>query len=186
TWLHARRKGTPFKEYLAGILWKEEKKSTQVAFFIASTGIAISMLVLAPVLIHALDMMVIFFFQEEGLQRAREGANYITITGIFGPVDVILVIVVNLAFVAFNEELFFRGFFLDVIRGPAWVPVVATSGCFALYHVLASFNPFTILHMFLYYLAWGLILALQRKMSKEQLIFPVITHGLFNILVMFL
>ncbi len=183
-WLHARKKGTTLKKHLSEMLWKGEMRSTQAFMLAASIAIAFLMLLLAPTIIQALDTVIIFFFQEEGLQQARDGANYVTVSDFSGPGDVILVVIVQFAFVAFNEELFFRGFLVDVIHLPPAARLLISSGCFALYHVVSSFNLFTIMHITVYYFTWGIVLVFQRWMGKGQLLFPIITHGLFNVLLM--
>ncbi|MHA1748497.1 MAG: CPBP family glutamic-type intramembrane protease [Promethearchaeota archaeon] len=79
--------------------------------------------------------------------------------------------------------MFFRGLLHEIKIFSRLRKAVFSSTIFSLYHVLITFNFFTYFYYFFYYFVFGMILELELKICDDQLLFSIITHGLFNFIV---
>lgn len=104
-------------------------------------------------------------------------------------IQVIVLIILQVAIVGVCEEGFFRGFLLKKID-KEWKGVYAlllSSVIFAFYHVPPFIVPITtIITYFGYYFTFGVLLSLVYIYSDYSLIPGIIAHALYNILLMIL
>ena len=102
-------------------------------------------------------------------------------------IQVIILIVLQVAIVGVCEEAFFRGFILKKFD-KEWKMVYAlliSSIIFAFYHVPPFLVPITtIVTYFGYYFTFGVMLSLVYVYSDYSLIPGIIAHALFNILLL--
>jgi len=180
--IYVKSKKLNFKKYIKTLLYTKLKKPITIIYILSSISIAIIMYFIAPFIIFLLHYSFIFFFGQELYEIAVSNQNEIIIL-IQTPFDIFLIFIMCFFIIAINEEYFFRGFLLKEIKlSKKWSSLLSAI-IFSLYHLVTSFNIFTIILMFLYYFIWGLILNIQLFLCKNQLIFTILTHGLFNFLV---
>ncbi|MHA1753741.1 MAG: lysostaphin resistance A-like protein [Candidatus Helarchaeota archaeon] len=161
-----------------------KNKKTPI-FILVSISIAISMIIIAPYIIYLSEILFLIVFGEELLQQAQENLNeFITI--IQNPLDVFLIIIMCFFVIALSEELFFRGFLQDSIKSSKKWRTILSAIFFSLYHLITSFNLYSVIYMFGYYFIWGIILSLEFYFCRKQLIFPILTHGLFDLITFFI
>jgi len=102
-------------------------------------------------------------------------------------IQVIILIILQVAIVGVCEEAFFRGFILNKID-KEWKVAYAlliSSVVFAFYHVPPFIVPITtIITYFGYYFTFGVLLSLVYIYSDYSLIPGIIAHALFNILLL--
>ena len=102
-------------------------------------------------------------------------------------IQVIILIVLQVALVGLCEEAFFRGFLLKKIdkEWKAAYALLISSVFFAFYHVPPFLVPITtIITYFGYYFIFGVMLSLVYIYSDYSLIPGIIAHALYNILLM--
>lgn len=134
------------------------------------------------------DIVINLIFGASFVQAGEEGA--ISTSPINpDPLQILIILVLQVVIVAPCEEGFFRGFIIKKSEQKlklSW-SIVLASTCFALFHV----PPFivsiaTIVSYFGYYFTFGVILALVFKFFDDSLIPCSIAHALFNILIIIL
>jgi membrane protease YdiL (CAAX protease family) len=183
--IKSRRKKEPFLPFLKGTIYKPRQGKKDVLYAIASVGIAIGMLVIGPLLISMQEILIKVAFGEPALQQARENLNQFVIVQP-GIVDVILYSVTSFLIISLNEELFFREFLQGVIGRSRGTNALLSAAIFAGYHLVTTMNVFSLVYLGTYYFVWGLVLSMEYYASNEQLLFPIMTHGLFNLLLLIL
>jgi membrane protease YdiL (CAAX protease family) len=183
--IKSRRNKAPFLAFLKGAIYKHGQGKKGVLLVIASVGIAIGMLVIGPLLISVQEILISAAFGEPALQQARENLNQFVIVQP-GLVDVMLYSVTSFLIIALNEELFFREFLQRVIGRSRGTNAMLSAAIFTVYHLVTTMNLFSIVYLGTYYFVWGLVLSFEYYASNEQLLFPIMTHGLFNLLLLIL
>ncbi len=184
TLIYAKLRKKGLKKYLGKFFKINYKSKTNLVLGIFSISIALNMIIWAPLIITFLRNSFIFIFGPELFQQAEQNLNEFIVI-IQYPSDFILLFIMNFLVIALNEELFFRGFLIDALKTRKNMRILFSSIFFSIYHLITSFNIYSFIYMFLYYFIWGLILSLIVYVSKNKLIFPIITHGLFNFLLYF-
>ncbi|MHA1696866.1 MAG: CPBP family intramembrane glutamic endopeptidase [Candidatus Helarchaeota archaeon] len=174
-----------FSQYIKNLIYNNLKNKKTPIFILVSISIAISMIFIAPYIIYLSEILFLIVFGEELLQQSQENLNEF-ITMIQNPVDVFLIIIMCFFVIALSEELFFRGFLQDSIKSSKKWRIILSATFFSLYHLITSFNLFSIIYMFGYYFIWGIILSLEFYFCRKQLIFPILTHGLFDLITFFI
>jgi membrane protease YdiL (CAAX protease family) len=170
------------KKYFKELIYPQYlKKKNSLVYTLFSIDIALIMIFIAPYIILFLKNSFIFFFGSEIFQQAQENLNEFTLI-IQNPYEYILIFIMTFFVIGLNEEIFFRGFLLKSVELSKKYRILLSSIFFSVYHLITSFNVYSFLYMFLYYFIWGLILSIEFYACKKQLIFPVITHGLFDFL----
>lgn len=170
------------KKYFKELLYHHNlKKKSPLVYTFLSIDIALIMIFIAPYIILFLKNSFIFFFGFEIFQQAQENLNEFTLI-IQSPYEYILIFIMTFFIIGLNEELFFRGFLVKSIEFSKKYKIILSAIFFSVYHLITSFNVYSFLYMFLYYFIWGLILTLEFYVCKKQLIFPILTHGLFDFL----
>jgi membrane protease YdiL (CAAX protease family) len=183
--IYTKKKHLNFAQYLKESFIKKESRKNQIIFTTASISIAIVMIFVGSLIIFLQTTLINMSLGESALQEAISNLNEFTI---IQPTafDVIIYGIACFFTIAFNEECFFRGLLDRKMPFSRRVNVVLSSFFFSIYHLVTTFDLFSILYMFLYYFIWGLVLSLEYLACKEQLLFPIITHGLFNLLLFLL
>lgn len=183
--IYTRKKKLNFSEYLKSILYKSVPAKFFLLFIALSIAIAFMMIFIAPLIIFIQQQLIVLVFGISALQDAISNLNIFNIvsTSVF---DVIIYAVTSFLTIALNEELFFRGFISTILQWSSKKKIFFSSILFGVYHLLTTFNIYSMLYMFFYYFLWGIVLALEFHACKNQLIFPVVTHGLFNFLLFLL
>lgn len=103
------------------------------------------------------------------------------------PLELVIIIVLQILIVGPCEEGFFRGFLLKKIKRKSNIALalIISSLCFAFYHVPPILVPYsTIITFFGYYFSFGLLFGGLYMINKESLLPSVIAHSFFNILVL--
>lgn len=170
------------RNYFKELLYPHNlKKRSSLIYTILSIDIALIMIFIAPYIILFLKNSFIFFFGSELFQQAQENLNEFTLI-IQSPFEYILIFIMTFFIIGLNEEIFFRGFLLKAIEFSKKYKILLSSIFFSVFHLVTSFNIYSFLYMFAYYFIWGLILSIEFYACKKQLIFPILTHGLFDFL----
>ena len=134
------------------------------------------------------DIIVEFIFGAIFVQAGEEGA--ISTAPINpDPLQILVIIILQVVIVAPCEEGFFRGFIItktDQKLKTSWAIILAST-CFAFFHT----PPFlvsiaTIISYFGYYFTFGILLSLVFKFFDDSLIPGLIAHAFFNILIFIL
>jgi len=182
--LYTRKKKIKFGQYLKVSLKKNENGKNQAFFTIMSILVAFAMIFVGFAII-LVQNMIISLISESALEEATSNLNEITVVQptIF---DIFIYGIACFFTIAFNEEQFFRGLLDRKLPFSRRKNVLLSSIFFAVYHVVTTFDVYSILYMFLYYFTWGIVLSLIYRVCKDQLLFPMITHGLFDLLLFLL
>ncbi|NMC05854.1 MAG: CPBP family intramembrane metalloprotease [Candidatus Lokiarchaeota archaeon] len=167
------------------MLWKSGQGKKNAFLSLASVGISFGMLILGSMLIRLQEIVFSAVFGEAALQQARDNLNqFVIVQPSF--MDVVIFGATSFLVIALNEELFFRAFLLRV-AGPSRVGgSLISASLFAAYHLVTSMSVYSIVFMVPYYFSWGLVLSAEYLASGEQLVFPILTHGSFNLLLLML
>lgn len=183
--IYTRKKKIGFMHYLKESLFKQEPAKNQFIFTIFSISIAIAMIFIGSWIIFLQSSLISLMLGESALQEAASNLNQFTIIQptIF---DIFIYAIACFFTIAFNEENFFRGFLDRKMPFSRRRNIVLSSFFFCIYHLLTTFDLYSILYMFLYYFIWGIVFSLVYLACKEQLLFPIITHGLFDLLLFLL
>ncbi|MGV9142216.1 MAG: CPBP family intramembrane glutamic endopeptidase [Promethearchaeota archaeon] len=125
-------------------------------------------------------------FGTEFVDQAQEGAIS---TQPIEPnfIQILFIIILNIFVVAICEEAFFRGFIIKKLENkiPKWGSIFLSSIFFSLYHVPPFLVPLTTIITFSgYYFTFGMILGVIFKIYKNSLIPVIISHALFNTLLL--
>ncbi|MHA1268494.1 MAG: CPBP family intramembrane glutamic endopeptidase [Candidatus Helarchaeota archaeon] len=178
-YIYLKHKKLNSKKYFKDIFIIKLKSRQNIIYCLLSYNIAIAMIFIAPYIIIFLRNSLIYFFGTSALQQAQENLNEITFV-IQNPLEIIIIVIMSFLIIGLNEELFFRWFLLKVMKLPRNWKIITSSFFFSLYHLITSFNIYSFIYMFLYYFIWGLILSIEFYICKKQVIFPILTHGLFD------
>jgi membrane protease YdiL (CAAX protease family) len=131
------------------------------------------------------DIVIRIIFGATFVQVGEEGAiNTSPINA--NPVQILIIIILQILIVAPCEEGFFRGFLIRKTEQKlkiSWTVAIAST-CFAFFHA----PPFlvsmaTTISYFGYYFTFGVLLSAIFKFFDESLIPGVIAHSFFNILI---
>jgi membrane protease YdiL (CAAX protease family) len=125
-------------------------------------------------------------FGTEFVEQAQEGAIS---TQPIEPnfIQILFIIILNIFVVAICEEAFFRGFIIKKLENkiPKWGSISLSALFFSLYHVPPFLVPLaTIITFSGYYFTFGMILGFLFKIYKNSLIPVIISHALFNTLLL--
>jgi membrane protease YdiL (CAAX protease family) len=125
-------------------------------------------------------------FGTEFVEQAQEGAIS---TQPIQPdlIQIIFIIILNIFVVAISEEAFFRGFLIKKLENkiPTWGSITLSALFFSLYHVPPFLVPFQVIITFSgYYFTFGMILGFIFKTFNNSLIPVIISHALFNSLLL--
>jgi len=176
------------KEEIIDMGFKKSKNQPKTLLFKVVAGLAIGFLffLIGGYIIYFFkDIVVEIIFGATFVQAGEEGAiNTSPINA--NPVQILMIIILQVAIVAPCEEGFFRGFIIKKTSQKlktSWTIVIA-SICFAFFHV----PPFlvsiaTIISYFGYYFTLGVLLSLVFKFFDDSLIPGAIAHSFFNILI---
>jgi len=140
------------------------------------------------IIIFFKDIVVNFVFGAPFVQAGEEGAISTSPVNA-DPLQLLIILILQLLIVAPCEEGFFRGFIVRKSEHKlktSWAIVLAST-CFGFYHI----PPFlvsiaTIISYFGYYFTFGILLALVFKYFDDSLIPGCFAHVLFNILIILL
>ncbi len=179
--IYLRKKRIPFLPFLKGMLYKPGRGKKGVLLTLGSVGISFGMLIIGSVLIRIQEIVIMTIFGEPAFQQAQGNLNQFVVDQP-GIVDIILYGGISFFIIAFNEELFFRGFLHRVLGRSKRINTVLSAVLFAAYHLVTTMNAYSFVYMSPYYFVWGIVLSIEYYTSNEQLFFPIITHGLFNLL----
>ncbi|MBD3186989.1 CPBP family intramembrane metalloprotease [Candidatus Bathyarchaeota archaeon] len=177
--LYTRKRNISFKDYLRNLLRQSLNKRDYLLYPSIIVGIC-SVMFLVPTVGFNTGLIHIFwgnpFLKAQAI--AIDNANEFSVIEPT-PIDIPMFFMISLI-LAFNEEIFFRGFLLKVDYGSLGKRINISSISFALYHVIPSFNIFTCVYFFPYYFTWGIILCLMQQMGHGYLVLPISLHFLFN------
>jgi membrane protease YdiL (CAAX protease family) len=183
--IKSRRNKVPFTTFLKGAIYKPGQGKKDVLLAITSVCVALGMLVIGPLLINLQELVIKATFGELAIQQAQENLNQFVIVQP-GLVEVMLYSVTSFLIIALNEELFFREFLQRVLGRSRGTNALLSAAVFTGYHLVTTMNVFSLIYLGTYYFVWGLVLSLEYYASDEQLLFPIMTHGLFNLLLLIL
>ena len=126
--------------------------------------------------------MLGFVFAENGLNNA------ISVEPINPqPIELVIIIILQVLIVGPCEEGFFRGFVLKKIKNKSnfILALIISSLCFTIYHIPPILVPIsTIITFFGYYFSYGLLFGGLYMINKESLLPSMVAHSLFNIFVL--
>ncbi|HME54637.1 MAG TPA: CPBP family intramembrane glutamic endopeptidase [Candidatus Lokiarchaeia archaeon] len=183
--IYTRKKKISFVQYLKESLIKQEPRKNQLIFMIISIILAFAMIFVGASIIFLQSRLISLFLGESALQEASSNLNqFIVVKPTI--LDIFIYGIACFVTIAPNEELFFRGFLVKKMPFSRSRNVLLSSIFFSVYHLLTTFDLYSILYMFLYYFIWGIVFSLIYLGCKEQLLFPIITHGLFDLLLFLL
>jgi len=179
-----------FKDQLneMGFHKNEDPLITNLIKISAGIGIGIVFFLIGGYIVTFFYSLIQSSFGSEFVSSGTEGAIS---TAPVEPniIQVIILIVLQVAIVGVCEEAFFRGFILKKMD-KKWKVVYAlllSSVIFAFYHVPPFIVPITtIVTYFGYYFTFGVLLSLVYIYSDYSLIPGIIAHALYNILLMIL
>lgn len=174
------------KNYIKDLIFINGLKNRNTFIYIfLSIDIALGMIFIAPYIILFLKNSFIFFFGSSAFEQAQENLNEFIFT-IANPIDILLDVIMSFFIIALFEELFFRSFLLNAIKLSKKWKIILSSTFFSIYHLITSFNIYSFIYMFFYYFIWGILLCIEFYVCKKHLIFPIITHGLFDFISFFI
>ena len=131
------------------------------------------------------DIVIHFLFGNSFVQAGEEGA--ISTSPINAdPLQILIMIILQLVIVAPCEEGFFRGFIIKKSEQKLKTPwaVIMASTFFAFFHTPPCFVSIsTIISYFGYYFTFGVLLDLVFKFFDDSLIPCLVAHAFFNILI---
>lgn len=177
--LYTRKRNISFRDYLRNLLRQSLNKRDFLLYPPIVVGIC-GVMFLVPTV--GFNTGLIHIFWGNPIQKAQEIA--IDNTNEFSvieptPIDIPMFFMISLI-LAFNEEIFFRGFLLKVDHGSLGKRIQISSIFFALYHVIPSLNILTFVYFFPYYFTWGILLCLMQQIGHGYLVLPISLHFLFN------
>ncbi|MFX1497227.1 MAG: lysostaphin resistance A-like protein [Promethearchaeota archaeon] len=132
------------------------------------------------------DILIIYLF---GTQFVEEGVSNSISTEPIHPnfLEITLIIILQVLITSPSEEGFFRGFLIQKFNRKLKLKytVVISSTFFAFYHVPPFLVPLsTIITYFGYYFLLGFLLTLIFIYSNKSLLMCIISHSVFNILIL--
>ncbi|MFX0071969.1 MAG: lysostaphin resistance A-like protein [Candidatus Hermodarchaeota archaeon] len=102
-------------------------------------------------------------------------------------IQLVIIIILQVLIIALCEEAFFRGFLIQKLElklKPSY-SILLSSCCFSIYHIPPFLVPlYTIVVFFGYYFTFGVLLSLIFKFFKNSLLPCILSHGLFNVLIL--
>lgn len=177
-YVHARKRHVRFSFHVRSYFLRFATWRGKTLSVVASALVPLAMLVIGRYLLGA-GAWLVGLFGDGVLAGAVGSLNEIVVSS-REPVDVVLYLVACFLVIAPCEELFFRGFMLDVLPWRPPVSILVAAVAFSTYHVVTTLNLFSFLLVTPYYLAWGLVLSALYRGTGGNLLFPVVAHGAYN------
>ena len=155
-------------------------------FIFEGIGIAIIFFLISGLLIDVSFTIISSIFGDAFIQDAV--SNLIDVSPIEpSPFELIIIIFLQFLIVAPCEEALFRGFIFKKLHYNLnyFFSVVLSSTIFAFYHVPPFIVPYsTIFLYFWYFFTFGILLTLLYSLNRELLLPCILTHAIFNMIVL--
>ena len=165
------------------------KKLKFINSIILSLAIGFGFYVLSmPLSLFLLDFLIPIIFGIDFVRIAI--SNTINTTPINpSPIELLILVLLQIVIVAPCEEGFFRGFLISKLSSK-WrksLTVLFSSSIFSIYHIPPFIVPFqTVISFFGYYFFFGIFLSILFIENKGVLLPCIIAHSSFNILILIL
>jgi membrane protease YdiL (CAAX protease family) len=143
-------------------------------------------LLIANWLIYSSEIIVSYIFGDAFIQDAINNAINVEPTRP-NPLELTIIVLLQFLIVGPCEEGFFRGFLFKKLRNKLnfILSLLLSSAIFAFYHVPPFIVPLsTITFYFGYFFALGILLTLLYSLNKGLLLPCIITHSIFNMIVL--
>jgi membrane protease YdiL (CAAX protease family) len=178
--LVARRRSIPLREYVKTVVFRGMHVREICTRAILAISLAILLFFLVPYFITGLALFIKVALGATALQTAQQNLNSFTVVAP-GPLDAMFFALTSVV-VGVCEEFFYRDFLFQVSKLSKRKNVLISAALFSIYHIITTFNVYSFLYLVAYYFVWGVILAIEKIKLRNALIFPIITHALFDFL----
>ena len=178
----------PLKNHLKSIGFDFSQYSYKKTLLCICEGIGTALLffLIAGVLINVSFNIVSSMFGDAFIQDAVSNSIDVKPRDP-NPLELIIIISIQFLIVAPCEEAFFRGYLFKNLNSKLnfTISVLLSSTIFAFYHVPPIIVPYsTIFLYFWYFFIFGILLTLLYSLNRELLLPCILTHAIFNMIVL--
>jgi len=177
----ARHRKIDLRDYIKDVLFRGLHLKKILSFALIAALLAILLYFILPFFIFGLAGMIQTVFGANALKVAQQNLNSFTVVAP-GPLDILYFGMTSVT-VGVCEEFFYRDFLFQVLKWSKKKTVLVSAALFSIYHLITTFNVYSILYLVAYYFVWGIILAAEKITLRGALFFPIITHALFDFMV---